>query len=162
MGPPEGPGAVREAFTRSALVLCGEQVGSAAACLDMVLEHVKTRTVFSRTLSSFQAIKHMCADMYLQLRAARAAVYRAGWLLSVDDPGSDLSVAAAKAVTSRNALTVARATIQAHGAIGVTWEHRAHLYLKRAMSSYELFGSPEHYDKQVALGIGLLKGATCE
>ena len=124
----------------AAVALAAEQVGGAQRCLDMAVEYAKQRVQFGRPIGSFQAVKHKCADMLLEVETARSAAYYAMWAAAGES--DDLSVVAslAKAHCSDAYFHVAAENIQVHGGIGFTWEHPAHLYFKRAKSSQLLFG----------------------
>ncbi|MEW2397184.1 acyl-CoA dehydrogenase family protein [Streptomyces sp. NPDC046862] len=122
--------------------LAAEQVGGAAACLDMAVDHATTREQFGRPIGSFQAIKHKCAQLLVEVECARSAARFAGSV--VGTPGTEAAIAAtvARAYCSEAFTHAAKENIQIHGGIGFTWEHRAHLYLRRAKSSELLFGTP--------------------
>ena len=153
----EGAGAATLAKTLdlAAVALAAEQVGGAQRCLDMSVEYAKQRHQFGRPIGSFQAIKHMCADMLLDVELARSAAYHAGW--SAAEDSADLPVAAsmAKAFCSDAYFRTAAANIQIHGGIGFTWEHDAHLYFKRAKSSELLFGNPTFHREQLMQRLGV-------
>src|SRR3954449_13253808 len=137
--------AVEETLRRAAVALSAEQVGAAQRALDLAVEHAKTRTQFGRPIGSFQAVKHMCAEMLLQVESARSAAYYA--MEAADGSPDELPAAASLAQAfCTDALTfVAAACIQVHGGIGFTWEHPAHLYFKRASSSSFLLGDADHH-----------------
>ncbi|HEX6476456.1 MAG TPA: acyl-CoA dehydrogenase family protein, partial [Acidimicrobiales bacterium] len=118
----------------AAVALAAEQVGGAQRCLDMSVEYAKERVQFGRPIGSFQAIKHKCADMLLEVESAKSAAYYAGWAAA--DSSDELPVVAslAKAYCSDAYFHAAAENIQIHGGIGFTWEHDAHLYFKRAKS----------------------------
>ncbi len=132
-----------------------EQVGGAQRCLDMSVEYAKTRHQFGRPIGSFQAIKHKCADMLVMVESARSAAYYAAW--AADDDPEELAVLAplAKSYCSEAYLHCAGENIQIHGGIGFTWEHDAHLYLKRAKSSQLMFGDPVYHRQVLADRLGL-------
>ncbi len=137
-------------------ILAAEQAGGAARCLDMATEYAKTRLQFGRAIGSFQAIKHKCADMLVEVEFARSAAYNAAFA-AADSSRDDLAAAAdiAKSYCSEAFFHCAAENIQIHGGMGFTWEHPAHLYFKRARASSVIFGDPiEHRDKLAAsLGI---------
>jgi alkylation response protein AidB-like acyl-CoA dehydrogenase len=135
--------------------LACEQVGGAARCLELSVEYAKVREQFGVPIGSFQAIKFMCADMLLDVEAARSAAMYAAF--AVDGRTDDLAVAAsvAKAVCSDAYTAVTASTIQVHGGIGYTWEHDAHLYFKRAKASEMLFGDPATHRERVAARVGV-------
>ncbi|WP_372349793.1 acyl-CoA dehydrogenase family protein [Streptomyces sp. KL116D] len=146
---------VSAVLDRSAAALAVEQVGVAERALDMAVEYAKTRHQFGRAIGSFQAVKHLLADVLLEVESARAAAYFA--LLSADGGGDDLPTVAglAKAFCSDAAVQAASQNIQVHGGIGFTWEHSAHLYLKRAKTSQMLLGDSQHHREVLAQRIGV-------
>ena len=139
-------------------MLAAEQVGGAQRCLDMAVAHAKVRHQFGRAIGSFQAIKHMCADMLLEVESARSAAYHAAWQAA--DGAADLPLVAslAKAYCSEAYFHVAASNIQVHGGIGFTWEHDAHLYYRRAKSAEVMLGTPASH-REVVAGL-LLKDTT--
>ncbi|MEU5883562.1 acyl-CoA dehydrogenase family protein [Spirillospora sp. NPDC047279] len=139
----------------AAVALAAEQLGGAQVCLDMTVEYAKVRHQFGRPIGSFQAIKHRCADMFVQVESARSAVLQAA--ATADENPGELPVAAAlaKAFCSDAYFHTAGECIQIHGGIGFTWEHDAHLYFKRAKSSQELFGAPAHHRARLAPLVGI-------
>jgi alkylation response protein AidB-like acyl-CoA dehydrogenase len=146
VGTAGGAGAVVEKTLQlAAVALAAEQVGGAQRCLDMSVEYAKLRVQFGRPIGSFQAIKHKCADMLLEVESARSAAYYAAWAAA--DGSSELPLVAslAKAYCSEAYFHVAAENIQVHGGIGFTWEHDAHLYYRRAKSSEVMLGSPTHH-----------------
>jgi alkylation response protein AidB-like acyl-CoA dehydrogenase len=124
--------AVVRALVAGAGILASEQLGLAEQCLEMTLAYVKQRRQFARPVGSFQAIKHRLADLWVAVVQARAAARYAAARLATADPDTALAVALAKATCSEVAVLAAEETVQLHGGIGFTWEHPAHLYLKRA------------------------------
>ncbi len=139
----------------AAVALALEQVGGAQACLDMSVAYAKDRVQFGRPIGSFQAIKHKCADMLVQVESARPAAYYAAWAVSEDSDEQRTVIPLAKAYCSEAYFHCAAENIQIHGGIGFTWEHDAHLYFKRAKSSELLFGDPAHHRAVLADRIGL-------
>jgi alkylation response protein AidB-like acyl-CoA dehydrogenase len=141
---------VAQAIRGGALALAAEQVGGAQRCLDMAVAYAKVRHQFGRAIGSFQAIKHMCADMLLEVESARSAAYQAAW--SAADGAADLPLVAslAKAFCSEAYFHVAASNIQIHGGIGFTWEHDAHLYYRRAKSAEVMLGTPAAHRDVVA------------
>jgi len=139
---------------RAAILLAAEQLGAARRCLEMSVEYAGLRTQFGRAIGSFQAIKHRCADMLLDVETAASAVSLA---LAELAAGVDVAEAAslARAHCSDVLTRVASGTVQVHGGIGFTWEHDAQLYLKRAKSSELLLGSPAQHRELLARAIGL-------
>jgi alkylation response protein AidB-like acyl-CoA dehydrogenase len=138
---------------RAVTGLAAEQVGGAQRALDMAVAYAKDRRQFGRVIGSFQAIKHKCADMLVDVESARSAAEYAAWTLdrADEDPERRAEVASmAKALCSEAYFRVARENLQVHGGIGFTWEHPAHLYFKRAKSSELLFGHPDEHRERVA------------
>jgi alkylation response protein AidB-like acyl-CoA dehydrogenase len=122
--------------------LAAEQIGGAARCLDLAVEYAKVREQFGRPIGSFQAIKHKCANLLLEVESGRSAVYHASAAVAAREPDAALAAALAYAYCSQAFTHAAKECIQIHGGIGYTWEHDAHLYLRRAKSSELLFGPP--------------------
>ena len=160
--PGQGRRIVTGVLDRAAAGLAAEQVGGAQRALDMAVEYAKTRRQFGRIIGSFQAIKHKCADMLVEVESARSAAEYAAWTLDeADDPGHRAEVAGmAKVLCSEAYVHVAGENIQVHGGIGFTWEHPAHLYYKRAKSSELLFGHPNHHRERVARRITAARSHT--
>jgi alkylation response protein AidB-like acyl-CoA dehydrogenase len=153
------PGAAEPVITRTlltaAVALGAEQVGGIRRCLDMAVEYVKIRVQFNRPIGGFQAIKHMCADMYTLMETARSAVLYAAWCVANDT--SDLAAVAhlTKAYCSDAFYRVAADNIQVHGGIGFTWEHDCHLLFRRATASLQYLGSPQFHRELLARAINL-------
>ncbi len=139
----------------AAVSLAAEQVGGAQKCLDMAVEYAKVRVQFGRPIGSFQAIKHKCADMLLEVESAKSAAYYAGWCASEMNDELPAVASLAKAYCSEAYFHAAAENIQIHGGIGFTWEHPAHLYFKRAKSSELLFGDPTYHRELLAQRIGI-------
>jgi len=139
----------------AAVALAAEQVGGAQKCLDMSVEYAKVRVQFGRPIGSFQAIKHKCADMLLEVESAKSAAYYAGWCAAELNDELPAVASLAKAYCSDAYFHAAAENIQIHGGIGFTWEHPAHLYFKRAKSSELLFGDPTYHRELLAQRIGI-------
>ena len=139
----------------AAVGLAAEQVGGAQMCLDMAVEYAKVRVQFGRPIGSFQAIKHKCADMLLEVESAKSAAYYAGWCASEMNDELPSVASLAKAYCSEAYFHASAENIQIHGGIGFTWEHPAHLYFKRAKSSELLFGDPTYHRELLAQRIGI-------
>ncbi|HEX3287109.1 MAG TPA: acyl-CoA dehydrogenase family protein [Mycobacterium sp.] len=141
--------AISRNFDRALAVLAAEQVGACERVLEIATEYAGTREQFNRTIGSFQAIKHKCADMLVGLEWARSAAYAALDAVDGAAPGeSGWRASMAKAVCSEALRDAAHANIQIHGGIGFTWEDAAHLYMRRARTDEVLFGKPaEHWDR---------------
>jgi alkylation response protein AidB-like acyl-CoA dehydrogenase len=130
--------------------LAAEQLGGAARCLDMAVGYAKVREQFGRPIGSFQAIKHKCANMLLDVECGRSAVQAASEAAAGRQPDAPLAAVLAYAHCSRAFTRAAKECIQVHGGIGYTWEHDAHLYLRRAKSSELLFGPPARQRTRLA------------
>jgi alkylation response protein AidB-like acyl-CoA dehydrogenase len=148
-GPDLAPSVLDEALTTAAGVLASEQLGVAQWCLDTTVRYVKERYQFGRPVGSFQALKHRLADVWLELVTARAAArYAADALAGASDAAVAVSVA--QAHCSSVAVHAAEEAVQLHGGIGMTWEHPAHLFLKRAKSSEIALGTPGRHRARLA------------
>jgi acyl-CoA dehydrogenase len=151
------PGAGVEAFTAaldsSAVALIGEQAGGARRAMEMARDYAMTRYQFGRAIGSFQAVKHMCADMLLEAESAVSAARFVAGAFAGESRTRLADLALAQAYCSEAFVFVAAANIQVHGGIGFTWEHPAHLYLRRARSDAQLLGDPcwhrERYLEQI-------------
>ena len=139
----------------AAAALAAEQVGGAQRVLNNSVEYAKTRVQFGRPIGSFQAIKHKCADMLLDVESAKSAAYYAAW--AAQELNDELPVAAslAKSFCSEAYFHCAAENIQIHGGIGFTWEHHAHLYFKRAKSSELFLGDPAYHRELLAQRLGI-------
>jgi alkylation response protein AidB-like acyl-CoA dehydrogenase len=139
----------------AAVGLAAEEVGGAQYVLEMAVQYAKDRVQFGRPIGSFQAIKHKCADMLLEVESAKSAAYYAGWCASELNDELPAVASLAKAYCSDAYFHAAAENIQIHGGIGFTWEHPAHLYFKRAKSSELLFGDPSYHRELLAQRIGI-------
>jgi alkylation response protein AidB-like acyl-CoA dehydrogenase len=146
---------LEKVFDRAIVALACEQAGAAAEVLDSIVEYLKVRQQFGRPIGSFQAIKHRCADMLVELESARSAAAYAS--AAVAAGADDMSVAAsiAKVYCSQAFYHITAESIQMHGGIGFTWEHPAHLYFKRAKAAEVLLGSPAAHRERIATLIGM-------
>jgi alkylation response protein AidB-like acyl-CoA dehydrogenase len=134
--------AVDAGLAAGAAVLAAEQLGLAQRCLDLTVAYVRERRQFARQIGSFQALKHRLADLWTTITLARAASRYAAACLADNDPDAPVAVALAKSACSEAAVLAAEECVQLHGGIGFTWEHPAHLYLKRAKAASVTFGTP--------------------
>jgi alkylation response protein AidB-like acyl-CoA dehydrogenase len=139
----------------AAVALAAEQVGGAQFVLEMAVQYAKDRVQFGRPIGSFQAIKHKCADMLLEVESAKSAAYYAGWCAAELNDELPSVASLAKAYCSEAYFHATAENIQIHGGIGFTWEHPAHLYFKRAKSSELLFGDPTYHRELLAQRIGI-------
>ncbi|ROO58817.1 alkylation response protein AidB-like acyl-CoA dehydrogenase [Micromonospora sp. Llam0] len=150
--------AVRDGLVAGAAMLASEQVGVAEWCLDSTVRYVRERFQFGRPVGSFQAVKHRLADVWVGIAEARAvARYAADRVAATQPPGpapvdaeTELAAAVAAAHCSAVAVTAAETCVQLHGGIGFTWEHPAHVFLKRAKSNAVMFGTPDRHRAALA------------
>lgn len=156
-------GAGVESFTaaldRSAVALVGEQAGGARRVVEMATDYAKTRYQFGRAIGSFQAVKHMCADMLLEAESAVSAARFVARSFDAHAPSRIADLALAQAYCSDAFVSVAATNIQVHGGIGFTWEHPAHLYLRRARSDAQLLGSPSWHRERYLQHVEAMAGS---
>ncbi|HTF07909.1 MAG TPA: acyl-CoA dehydrogenase family protein [Asanoa sp.] len=145
------PCALRAAATMTA----AEQVGLASWCLDETVGFLKERYQFGRPVGSFQALKHRLADLWVELTQARAVVAYAAADLAAGGEDGSVAASLAKIVGSEVAVRAAEECVQMHGGIGFTWEHPAHLYLKRAKATAVAYGSPDRHRARLATLVDL-------
>jgi alkylation response protein AidB-like acyl-CoA dehydrogenase len=139
----------------AAIALAAEQLGGAQRALDMAVEYAKVRHQFGRPIGSFQALKHRCADLLLEVESLRSAVQYAAAAVAENSAEVPVVAALVKAYASDVYFHVAAENIQLHGGIGFTWEHDAHLYFKRAKSSELFLGDASYHREHLAARIGL-------
>ncbi len=139
----------------AAIAQAAEQLGGAQRALDMAVEYAKVRYQFGRPIGSFQAIKHRCADLLLEVESLRSAVVYAAAAVAEDSAEVPVVAALVKAYGSDVFFHVAAENIQIHGGIGFTWEHDAHLYFKRAKASELFLGDATLHRERLATRIGL-------
>ncbi|WP_405792130.1 acyl-CoA dehydrogenase family protein [Streptomyces sp. NBC_01506] len=152
--PGPGPGgaeaAVRHGLLAGAGLLASEQLGLAERCLEETVRHTRERHQFNRSIGSFQALKHRMAHLWLEVVSARAAARNAADALATGSRDAPLAVAVAQAYCGKVAVHAAEECVQLHGGVGMTWEHPAHLYLKRAKSDEIALGSTGSHRERVA------------
>jgi alkylation response protein AidB-like acyl-CoA dehydrogenase len=151
----EGWAPLSKTLDQIAVCLANEMVGGAQKVLEMSVEYAKVRVQFGRPIGSFQAIKHKCADMLLEVESSKSAAYYAAWAAAEDNDELPVVASLAKAYCSDAYFHAAAENIQIHGGIGFTWEHPAHLYFKRAKSSEILLGDATYHREQLAQRIGI-------
>lgn len=163
VGPEAVLGRVDQGWTPLNQALCRAQVGLAAECvggaekvLETAVEYAKARVQFDQPIGSYQAIKHMCAQMYAEMESARSLIYWAAWAQDYGDPGEDeIAASTAKAYCSEIYRNAASTATQILGGIGFTWEHDMHLYLKRSKANQVNLGDASfHREKIVRLVSG--------
>ncbi|MEV6793481.1 acyl-CoA dehydrogenase family protein [Streptomyces sp. NPDC051320] len=142
--------AVRRGLLAGAGLLASEQLGLAEWCLEETVRYTRERHQFNRAVGGFQALKHRMAQLWLEVVSARAAARNAADALATGSPETELAVAVAQAYCGRVAVHAAEECVQLHGGIGMTWEHPAHLYLKRAKSDAVALGSPGAHRTELA------------
>ena len=150
IGASDAQAALRTALHQAAVCLSAEMLGGAQVCLDMAVAYSGDRYQFGRPIGSFQAVKHRCADMLVDVECARSAVLYAAW--AADEAPDELPTVAAvtKSFTSDAYVDCANRNIYVHGGIGFTWEHDAHLYLRRATASKAMLGDPRRHRASLA------------
>lgn len=146
---------LESALARAAAALASEQVGGAQRCLDQAVAYAKVRHQFGKPIGSFQAIRHKCADLMLDIECGRGAAQYAAFAADVFPAEFPSAAALAKAHCSEAYTRAAAANIQLHGGIGFTWEHPAHMYFKRAKSSALLLGDANHHRRLLADRVGI-------
>ncbi len=125
------------------LGLAAEQIGAAQGVFDLTLAYISGRVQFGRTIASFQAIKHRCAELVVELAEARSLLYGAASSVDAGAPETDLELDALGALACNVLWRAAEEAIQLHGGVGNTWEYDPHFYLRRAQASAHLFGSAD-------------------
>jgi alkylation response protein AidB-like acyl-CoA dehydrogenase len=134
------------------LLTAALQVGLAARLTELAVGYAKTREQFGRVIGSFQAVKHLCADMFVRTELARVAVHAAA--VTLDDPDAadgPRMVAGAKLLADEAATINGRSSVQVHGGMGFTWEVPVHFFLKRAWLHATEFGTAEDHAEDLAL-----------
>jgi alkylation response protein AidB-like acyl-CoA dehydrogenase len=125
---------------RGATFTAADLLGSASRALDMAVEHAKDRVQFDRPIGSFQAVKHRCADMLVDVEGMRSTVYWAAWCIGAGDDEAHVAASTAKTWCSDASKRVMSSALQVHGGIGFTWEHDLHFFMKRAQLDQLTFG----------------------
>ncbi|MGW4645826.1 acyl-CoA dehydrogenase family protein [Kitasatospora sp. NPDC004289] len=143
------------ALLTGAGLLASEQLGIAEWCLATTVAYLKERHQFGRPVGSFQALKHRLADLWLEIVQGRAAARYAADALATGSPDTAVAVALAQSHCGALAVRAAEECVQLHGGIGMTWEHPAHLYLKRAKADQLALGTPGFHRGTLADLVGL-------
>jgi len=146
---------------RAAIGAAAEMLGAARRCMEMSVEYAKVRQQFGQPIGTFQAIKHACAEMLLEVENAHAATYYAAWALDAGAPDAALAASVAKAYAGDASRKVCGNSIQVHGGIGFTWEYDLHLYVKRAKHFEPLYGDAD-FHRERALQLLLERSAASE
>jgi len=145
-----GGAAVDELLDRGAALVSVEMLGGAARVLDMAVEYAKERVQFGRPIGSFQAVKHRCADMLVDVEGMRSTAYWAAWCVAADNEERSIAASTAKTWCADASRRVMASGLQVHGGIGFTWEHDLHLFLKRAQLDQQLFGDAVFHRRRLA------------
>lgn len=155
-----GTEALSKTLDLGAIALANESVGGAAKVLETSVDYAKTRVQFGQPIGAFQAIKHKCADVLLDVELAKSAAYYAAAAADSEDDTLPEIACLAKALCSDAYLNAAAENIQIHGGVGFTWEYDAHLYFKRAKASEVFLGTPTEHRERYAqhVGMGALAG----
>jgi alkylation response protein AidB-like acyl-CoA dehydrogenase len=146
--------AVEETLDLARVALAGEQAGAGRRVLEFTVEYAKSRIQFGRAIGSFQAVKHMAADLLLESESAISAARNAARALAETDDDAKASVSLAAFACADAFSTIAATAIQMHGGIAFTWAHPAHLYLRRARANAQLFGTPAYYRERYIQQLG--------
>ena len=147
--PGAGCHALNKTLDQAAIALSNEMIGGAQFLMDSAIEYSKIRMQFGRVIGSFQAIKHKCADMLIQLELAKSAAYYAAAAVDADDDCVPALASMAKSAASDAYMQIAADCIQIHGGIGFTWDQDTHLWFKRAKSSEVFLGDPAYHRELV-------------
>ncbi|MDQ1478376.1 MAG: hypothetical protein QOE62_3605, partial [Actinomycetota bacterium] len=135
---------------RGATFTSADLLGSATRALDMSVEYAKDRVQFGRPIGSFQAVKHRCADMLVDVEGMRSTVYWAAWCIGAGDPDASVAASTAKIWCGDASKRVMASALQVHGGIGFTWEHDLHFFLKRAQLDQLAFGDASAHRERLA------------
>ncbi len=145
-----GPDRAADLLDRAATAMSAEMLGAADRVLEMTVAYAKDRVQFGRPIGGFQAVKHRCADMLVDVEGMRSATYYAAWAVGAGDPDAALAASVAKVWSSDAARRVMASGLQVHGGIGFTWEHDLHLFLKRSQLDQMSFGDAGFHRERLA------------
>ena len=145
-----GTDAVDALADHGATFTAAEMLGSASRVLEMATDYAKERVQFGRPIGSFQAVKHRCADMHVDVEGMRSTVYWAAWCIGAADPDASIAASTAKTWCSDASKRVMASGLQVHGGIGFTWEHDLHFFLKRAQLDQLAFGDSTYHRERLA------------
>ncbi len=146
----EASGAATRLVDRGAAAYAAELLGGAARVLEMATGYAQNRVQFGQPIGAFQAVKHRCADMLVDVEGMRSAAYYAAWCLGADDADASVAASTAKIWCSDAARRVMASGLQVHGGIGFTWEHDLHLFLKRSQLDQVSFGDATFHRERLA------------
>ena len=145
-----GADALERLVDRGAVAACAEMLGGAARVLELAVEYAKDRVQFDRPIGSFQAVKHRCADMLVDVEGMRSSTYWAAWCLAADTTDRSIAASTAKIWSADASKRVMSSGLQVHGGIGFTWEHDLHLFLKRGELDQLAFGDAAFHRERLA------------
>ncbi|MEU7811664.1 acyl-CoA dehydrogenase family protein [Pseudonocardia sp. NPDC049154] len=152
---PDATGVLAAALDRAGVLLAAEQLGTAQAALEAAVEYAGHRVQFGRPIGSFQAVKHLCADMLIGVESLRSAVRAAAWAADAASPDAPLLASLAQTVAADVVVAVADAAQHVHGGIGFTWEHPAHLVVRRCLADAAALGGRADHRLRLADRAGL-------
>src|SRR5437867_3489619 len=141
---------------RGAVGAAAEMLGAARRCLDMAVGYAKVREQFGQPIGSFQAIRHKCSEMLLEVENSHSAVYYAAWALDAKAEDAELAASVAKAYVGDASRKVCGEAIQVHGGIGFTWEYDLHIYFKRAKALEPMYGDADYHREQIVRRVASL------
>jgi alkylation response protein AidB-like acyl-CoA dehydrogenase len=145
-----GADAVESLLDRAATATCAEMLGAAERVLHMTVDYAKDRVQFGRPIGSFQAVKHRCADMLVDVEGMRSSAYYAAWAVGAGDADASAAASAAKVWCSEASRRVMASALQVHGGIGFTWDHDLHFFVKRAQLDQVSFGDARAHRDRLA------------
>jgi alkylation response protein AidB-like acyl-CoA dehydrogenase len=145
-----GPSGLASALNVATAALCAEMTGGMQRTLELTVAYAKTRKQFGKPIGIFQAVQHLCADMYLETESSRSATYYAAWALEENIPDAAAAVSVAKMYASDASRNVGNRGIQVHGGMGFTWENDIHLYYRRAKASETMLGDAAFHRERIA------------
>jgi alkylation response protein AidB-like acyl-CoA dehydrogenase len=145
-----GSSGLARALEVATAALCAEMAGGMQRVLETTVAYAKTRKQFGKPIGIFQAVQHLCADMYLETESSRSATYYAAWALEENAPDAATAVSVAKMYASDAGRTVGNRGIQVHGGMGFTWENDLHLYYRRAKASETMLGDATFHRERIA------------
>jgi len=149
--PAQGAAALAHLVDLACVGIAADSFGGAQRTIDMAVEYAKVREQFGRTIGSFQAIKHIAAEMVADVEPARSLVWYAAWTQDHRPKARSRLAAMAKAALGDVYSRTARRSVEIHGGIGFTWEFDLHLWFKRAHVSESLFGDPSRHRERLAV-----------
>jgi len=148
-GPGQAAPLLAGLLRRGAVGAAAEMLGAARRCLDMAVGYAKVREQFGQPIGSFQAIRHKCSEMLLEVENSHSAVYYAAWALDAKAEDAELAASVAKAYVGDASRKVCGEAIQVHGGIGFTWEYDLHIYFKRAKALEPMYGDADYHREQI-------------